>query len=266
MITLALAGLLALPVLVPQVERSSQQRSQRDSQRSSHRDSQQGSQSQSSKRETWSDKVAKDKVKAFSKAVKPKKTSMADRKRALAELKGGISQHLIKPLQKFIEKDSSVVLRREAVEMLGYQPAPRAKKALLKLLDDAEVTANPQVHAGLIRALSGAGYTAKDWGAIDRVFESDYDTERVPVHEAILDLVAAHKEKQAVALLLRNMDEPSPANVDAADNPPAEYWKARWHSWAAWKAKVKEAMRAITGQDFGGAKEAKAWLKKNRLK
>ena len=247
---------MALPVPAPQVERSRQRSSQQDSQKSS----------QSSKRETWSDKLAKDKVKAFKKAVKPKKASMAVRKRALAELQGGISPHLIKPLQKFIEDDHSVVLRREAVEMLSYQPAPRAKKAVPKLLDDAEVTANPQVHAGLIRALSATGYTSKDWKEIDRVFESDYDTERVPVHEAILDLVAAHKEKQAVDLLLRNMDEPSPVNVDAADNPPAEYWKARWHSWAAWKAKVKAAMREITGQNFGGAKEAKAWLKKNRLK
>ncbi len=263
---------MALPLPAPQVERSrqrsSQQKSQRDAQQDAQRSSQQDSQksSQSSKRETWSDKLAKDKVKAFKKAVKPKKASMAVRKRALAELQGGISPHLIKPLQKFVEDDQSVVLRREAVEMLSYQPAPHAKKAVLKLLGDAEVTANPQVHAGLIRALSATGYTSKDWKEIDRVFESDYDTERVPVHEAILDLVAAHKEKQAVDLLLRNMDEPSPVNVDAADNPPAEYWKARWHSWAAWKAKVKVAMREITGQDFGGAKEAKAWLKKNRLK
>ena len=123
---------MALPVPAPQVERSrqrsSQQKSQRDAQQDAQRSSQQDSQksSQSSKRETWSDKLAKDKVKAFKKAVKPKKASMAVRKRALAELQGGISPHLIKPLQKFIEDDHSVVLRREAVEMLSYQPAPRA--------------------------------------------------------------------------------------------------------------------------------------------
>lgn len=252
MIAPALVGLLLLatPVLA-----QGKDQGQKSSQQSS-----------SKSLETWPDKVAKQKVKAFQKALKPKKVSMADRKRALTELKGGISMHLIKPLQKFIETDHSIVLKREAVEMLADQTDKRAKKAILKLLDNARVTGNPQVQAGLIRALSKNGYTAKDWKAIDDVFESDYDTERVPVHEAILELVKKHKEKQAIKLLLNNMDEPSPTNVDAADNPPAEYWKARWHSWAAWKAKVKEAMKAITGQDFSNAKEAKAWLKKNRLK
>lgn len=252
MIALALVGLLTFQAPAPKVQQDQGQKS---------------SQSSSSKKlETWPDKLAKQKVKAFQKALKPKKVSMADRKRALTELKGGKSMHLIKPLQKFIETDHSIVLKREAVDMLGDQPEQRAKKAVLKLLGNARVTGNPQVQAGLIRALSKTGYTGKDWKEIDDVFESDYDNERIPVHEAILELVKTHKEKQAVKLLLRNMDEPSAKNVDAADNPPAEYWKARWHSWAAWKTKVKEAMKAITGQDFSNAKEAKAWLKKNRLK
>ena len=137
---------------------------------------------------------------------------------------------------------------------------------MLKLLGNARVTGNPQVQAGLIRALGETGYVPKDWKHIEDVFEEDYDNERIPVHEAILELVRDHKEKQAIRLLLNNMDEPSPTNVDAADNPPREYWKARWHAWDSWKAKVKEAMKAITGQDFSNAGEARAWLKKNRLK
>jgi len=253
MIAFALVGLLvvAVPALQPQGQGQKSSQSQ---------------QSSSKKLETWPDKLAKQKVKAFEKALKPKKVSMADRKRALDSLKGGLSMHLIKPLQKFIETDHSVVLKREAVEMLGDQTDKRTKKAILKLLGNVRVTGNPQVQAGLIRALSRSGYTGKDWKQIADVFESDYDNERIPVHEAILALVTEHKEKQAVPLLLNNMDEPSPDNVDAAENPPAEYWKARWHAWATWKPKVKEAMKAITGQDFSNAKEAKAWLKKNRLK
>ncbi|MCK5944282.1 MAG: HEAT repeat domain-containing protein [Planctomycetes bacterium] len=252
MIALALVGLLACQAPVSDVQREQDRKS---------------SQSSSSKKlETWPDKLAKQKVKAFQQALKPKKVSMADRKRALAELQGGKSQHLIKPLQKFIETDRSVVLRREAIEMLGDQPKARAKKAILKLLGNARVTGNPQVQAGLIRSLSKAGYTSKDWQEIDDVFAADYDNERIPVHEAILELVKVHEEKQALDLLLDNLDEPIPGNVDAADNPPAAYWKARWHAWAAWKSKVKEALKAITGQDFGSAKEARAWLKKNPLK
>ena len=128
------------------------------------------------------------------------------------------------------------------------------------------IAANPQVQASLVRSLSRAGYDAGDWGEIDEVLEEDYDTERVPVHEAILELVAKHKEVQAIPMLLRNIDEPSPTNVDVADNPPAEYWKARWHSWAVWKAKVKEALFEITGQRFSTAKEASIWIQRNKDK
>ena len=250
MIALALVGLLTFQAPPPKVEQG--KKSSNSSSSQSHA--------------TWPDRLAREKVKAFEKAVKPKKVSMADRKRALGELKGGVSQHLIKPLQKFIEKDSSIVLKREAVQMLAVQPDKPAKKAVLKLLGNARVTGNPQVQAGLIRALGETGYVPKDWKHIEDVFEEDYDNERIPVHEAILELVRDHKEKQAIPLLLNNMDEPSAQNVDAAENPPREYWKARWHAWAAWKAKVKEAMKAITGQDFANAGEARAWLKKNRLK
>ena len=252
MIALALVGLLTIQAPAPKVDSSQEKKSSQSSSSESYA--------------TWPDRLAREKVKAFEKAVKPKKASMADRKRALGELKGGISQHLVKPLQKFIEKDSSIVLKREAVQMLAVQPKKSAKKAVLKLLDNAAVTGNPQVQAGLIRALGRTGYVQKDWKQIARVFESDYDNERIPVHEAILELVRDHKEPQAIPLLLNNMDEPSPESVEAADNPPREYWKARWHAWAAWKPKVKEAMKAITGQDFANADEARAWLKKNRLK
>ncbi|MEC8652680.1 MAG: hypothetical protein VYA51_10400 [Planctomycetota bacterium] len=252
MLAFAVVGLLAIQVAPPQVGKGQGQEASKRSSTHTIR--------------TWPDRLAKEKVKAFEKALKPKKVSMADRKRALGELQGGVSRHLIKPLQKFIEKDSSIVLKREAVALLAEQEDKPAKKAVIKLLGNARVTGNPQVQAGLIRALSKTGYTEKDWKVIADVFESDYDNERIPVHEAILELVRDHKEKQAIKLLLNNMDEPSAANVDAADNPPREYWKARWHAWAAWKPKVKEAMKAITGQDFANAPEARAWLKKNRLK
>lgn len=222
--------------------------------------------SSSSSLEAWDDKVARAKVKAFEQALKTKKgdkLSMADRKAALDTLAGGTSKRLVAPLQEFIEDDDSVVLKRQAVQMLGAQPKKPAKKAVLALLKDGKVCVNPQVQAGLITALGQVGYDAKDWKQIDGIFEADFETERIPVHEAILDLVAKHKEAQALPLLLRNFDEPSPENVDAGDNPPAEYWKARWHSWAAWKGKVKEALKALTGQEFENAAEAEAWIRKN---
>ena len=98
MLALAIVGLFALPVASPRT--------------GLHQDPKASERAASARSEVWTDRVAKAKVKAFEKALKPKKVSMADRKRALSDLKGGISRHLIKPLQKFIERDGSVVLQR----------------------------------------------------------------------------------------------------------------------------------------------------------
>lgn len=251
MLAIALVGVLLCPIQAPKPAGQGDVKSSQ--------------QSSSKKLETWPDKLTKTKLKEFQKALKPKKVSMPARKQALDELLGGKNALMIKPLRKFIEKDSSIVLKKQAIEMLADQPKARARPTVLALLKNARVTGNPQVQASLIRALSATGYEASDWKQIDDLLEVDYDTERIPVHEAILDLVKEHKEQQALPLLLRNLDEPIPENVDAGTNPPKEYWKARWHSWAAWKPKVKEALFAVTGQRFSTAKEAKMWLKKNPL-
>ena len=232
----------------------------------------QGSQEKSSQKsssktlKTWPDKEAREKVKAFERQLKPKKIGMRVRKDALDSLVGGINLQLVKPLGKFIGKESSIVLKRQAIEMLSDQPKASAHKMILKLLKEADVTSNPQVEAGLVTALSRAGYVTKDWPAIKDVFESDYDNERIPVHEAVLKLVTEHKESQAIPMLLRNLEEPNPVNVEVAENPPTAYWKARWHAWAVWKGQVKDALFTITGQRFSTAKEAKSWLKKSPIK
>ena len=117
-----------------------------------------------------------------------------------------------------------------------------------------------------MRSLSRCGYAPRQWPSIEDLFEKSYLPERVPLQLAILELVTLHKEAAAVPLLLRNLDEPAPADVDDPLNPPAEYWKERWAAWAAWRGKVKDALYVLTGQRFTTAAEAKAWLDKNPLK
>lgn len=215
--------------------------------------------------EAWDDQTAKAKVKEFQKLLKGK-PGMAVRNQALDELAGGANAQLVKPLAQVVQTDDSIVLKKRAAELLGNQPADKTNAVILKLLDDGKVASTPPVQAELVRALSRCGYEAKHWKQIDDLFERDYDPARVAVHDAILDLVVAHEEVQALPLLLRNLDEPVPDNVDAAHNPPAEYWKARWTSWSAWRGKVKDALFAVTGQRFSTAAEAKAWLDKNPVK
>ncbi|MCR9244325.1 MAG: HEAT repeat domain-containing protein [bacterium] len=215
--------------------------------------------------ETWDDRRGRDAAKVLSKAFKGKKSSMRDRNKALEAIKAGSNKALVKPLGSIIEKDKSVVLRRRAATLLGNQPAKQANKVIHKLLRNGRVGSHPNIQADLIKSLARCGYESKQWKEIDGLFEQEYALERVPLQEAILDLVAQHKEKQAIPILLRNLDEPTPANVEAADNPPAEYWEARWKSWKSWRKKVKEALFTITGQRFSTAAEAKVWLEKNKL-
>ena len=214
--------------------------------------------------EAWDDQLAKAKVRDFQKVLKGK-PGMAVRSQALDDLAGGQNAQLVKPLADFVQSDDSVVLKKRAVELLGDQPADKANSAILQLLD-SKASDSAAVQAELIRALSRCGYEPRHWQKIDDLFERNYDPSRVAVHEAILDLVAAHGERQAVPMLLRNLDEPVPRDVDGAANPPADYWKARWTSWSAWRSKVKDALFAVTGQRFSTVDEAKAWLAKNPLK
>jgi hypothetical protein len=191
--------------------------------------------------------------------------SMADKNRALERVTGSSHALLLKPLATVVEKDKSLVIRKRAAELIRDQPKADATAAIRKLVKNARVRSSPGVLAELVRGLAHCGYESKLWNEIGDLFEVDFQPERVPLQEALLDLIATHEEKQAVPLLLRHIDEPAPEDVHAKENPPPEYWEARWKAWSAWKSKVKDAMFAITGQRFSTATEAKAWLQKNKL-
>lgn len=214
--------------------------------------------------EEWDDRTAKAAASELAKAMKGK-ASMRDKTQALEAVAKGSHKLLIKPLVDVIEDDKSLLVRQRAVVLLANQPAKDANAAVLKLLKNARVGSHPPVMAELVRALSRCGYTNKNWDAIAGMFEQDYAAERVPLQEAILELVSTHKEKAALPMLLRNFDEPAPENVHDGSNPPAEYWEARWKAWASWRNKVKETVFQVTGQRFSTATEAKEWLKKNPL-
>lgn len=215
--------------------------------------------------EVLDDKAAKKVASEFEKAVRGG-ASMADKTRALDRLDGTSHALLVKPLATVVEKDKSLVIRKRAAMLLKDQPKTDAMATIRKLVKSPRVQTQPGVLAELVRGLSHCGYESKLWPEIADLFEVDYAAERVPLQEALLDLVTAHKEQQAVDLLLRNLDPPAPEDVDHKDNPPQEYWEARWKAWSAWKTKVKEALFAITGQRFSTASEAKAWLQKNPLR
>jgi hypothetical protein len=215
---------------------------------------------------TWDDKTVKPKLDEFTKLQRAA-TNLVDKNRALEVIAGGSHKSLVKPLAAIVEADKLVLIRKRAAELLANQPTADANAAIRKLLKSAKVAAYPAVQAELVKGLAKCGYDKSHWADIADLFEREYQQERVPLQEAILDLVARHKEKQAVDMMLRNLDEPAPVgDIDAGDNPPAEYWEARWKSWKAFRPKVQETLFVLTGQRFSDAKEARAWLQKNPLK
>jgi hypothetical protein len=213
----------------------------------------------------WEDSEAKAAVATFTKAMAGA-GSMADKLQALAPLALGSNHLLVKPLVGVVTTDKSVVVRKRAGELLANQPTHDATGAILHLLGDRHVQACPPVMAVLVQGLGKLGYQSKNWGMLEPLFEGSYAAENVSLQQAILELVTAKKEKQAAELLLRNLDEPVPKDVNAAPNPPKEYWEARWKAWKVWRDKVREALFAITGQRFSTAAEARLWLHKNGFK
>jgi hypothetical protein len=213
----------------------------------------------------WDDATAKAAIEQFTKAFKGS-PNLAQRTAALEQLAPGSNSLLVKPLVRIVETDKAVTIQKRAVELLANQPADIANAAIRRLLKQPRVAESPPVLAEVVRSMGRCGYSSAQWTSIEDLFEKSYEPARMPLQIAILELVAAHKEVAAVPLLLRNLDEPVPANVDDPLNPPAEYWKARWTAWSAWCARVKDALYAITGQRFTTVAEAKAWLAKNPLK
>lgn len=214
--------------------------------------------------EDWDDPRVKSELKDFT--AKIKSNVLRERLEAVTRLASGRNAKLIPPLATVVTRDRALTVRKAAAEALGNQPEREAKAAVLRLLG-TDLHEVPEVQAVLVSALSRLGYQRKrDWEAISGLFERDYGENRMALQRAILALVKEHRELEAIDLLVRNLGEPAPENVDDASNPPAEYWERRWKSWQSWRADVKEALLALTGQQFSTAKEAKDWLRENRAK
>ena len=212
-----------------------------------------------------SDRDARTAVRDFKRAIKGKR-SMAERMKAVDALAIGANKAMVAPLSTVIAGDKSVLVRKRAAEVLSLQPAKQAQPAILRLLDGKKGKPAPPVMASLVEGLSRLGYRPKDWKMIEKMFVLDYAAERGLLLEAILDLVIAHKETKAIGMLLDNLDEPAPEDVDSPSNPPASYWEARWKAWRVWRPRVKEALFVVTGQKFSTAQEARNWLRKNPIK
>lgn len=209
------------------------------------------------------DKAAKAIVDGWAK-VKGKGTFEA-KLAAIEQIGSARHRTFVSMLKAVVVDEKSDVLKQRAAALLVEQAPAEALPVCKKLLGDPKVE-DPAVLAELVRGVHTHGYDKTCWPMLEPLFERSFAQGFVPLQMALLDIAQREREKQAVPLLLRHLDEPAPADVHAADNPPAEYWEARWKAWQAWRPKVQDALLAITGQRFEKAEDAKQWLKKNPLK
>lgn len=216
--------------------------------------------------QSWSAREARVALAAFHKTFRTRDLRLADKLQAVAALARGSHRNLVKPLRDLAEDDESTTVRVKAAFALAHQPSKQANPALVYLLRSVKVRGNTPVLAATIRSLNKADYRDKQWRELQGLFQAKYDAEYIAVQKALLELIATHKEKQAVRLLVDNLDEPRPVFVDDPENPPAEYWERRWKAWDAWRSDVVEALRVITGQRFNRAAEADAWIRQNGAK
>lgn len=191
------------------------------------------------------------------------RATIAQRLEAVQKLGAASHKSFVRPLQNLVRNDPALTVRRGAADALARQPTKETRPVLLNLLQDEKVEQAPELLASLVTALGHNGYQTKDWDQVEKMFGREFGPTFVPLQKAVLHLARTKKEKQAVPLLLQHIDEPAPENVDAADNPPAEYWERRWKAWAVWKGEVKDALFAITGQRFSTRQEAVLWLRAN---
>ena len=194
------------------------------------------------------------------------KLTLAQKVERLEPLRDVQNKNLVKPLTQIVQAETQLTVRKAAALALARQKPATAKPAIAQLLADDKVAAAPEVVAELVTGLASSGYASSDWPAIAAHFEKDFLPNRSLLQKQIILLAGQHKEKQAVKLLLRHLDEPIPENVDDGANPPAEYWEKRYKSWQVWREDVKESLFLVTGQRFSTRKEARAWLKVNGAK
>lgn len=209
-------------------------------------------------------KEAKDILQRFRELYGTKKAGLAQRLQGVELL--GTRQHeqLAIELKKVIDRDPEQLVRAEAAKVLGTQRFDKTNALILASLAAARAKQDQIVSLALLDAIEGLGYDGKFFDELTKLFAAE--TTEARVQQRIIKLFDAGKEKRAFKLLVDNLNEPQPADVHAADNPPAEYWERRWKNWSAWKTDVAVALKNLTGVEFKEAEFYKRWARKEGRK
>ncbi len=212
-------------------------------------------------------KEAKALLKAFQKNLSRGKKFPVLRREAIQSLVQKAHPSFVKPLVKLATRDKSKLVRAAALEALGRLNFPETRKALVKILSRRGLVKDPLAFLAALDAVNRLGYHPAFFRPLASLFQQAWDlkTPGVP-QQKILRLFRKGKEKRAFRLLVDNLDEPRPADVDSPSNPPASWWEKRWKAWHFWKKDVKAALKEITGVEFDRADFYRKWARRKGRK
>ena len=175
--------------------------------------------------------------------------------------------------------DELVYLREAEVQiaaahvLANFPEESKATKALTKAYKDKGVRKDkPGAYAAVISGLGKVGYDKLGKDML-QLIEQGKDKEVARAAVRYLGQIKT-KDYSTVRKLAEMLSPPAPGDVNAASNPPAGYWAAKWEVWSWTRRDVTWALKEITGQTFrpaegehdGDTKKALDYIKQNKRK
>jgi hypothetical protein len=204
------------------------------------------------------DKEAAERVADF-KRLYTKSADLGRRIEAVKKLSTHRSERLAAELQKVVLADPNPIVRAEAAKSLGRQDGAKAKAGISACLKGLQGEEQQVVMLALLDSLLLEAYEPAYFEILEPLFEKE--ATQPAVQQRIVRLFGKGKEKRAFRLLVDNLNEPAPENVDDPANPPASYWEMRWKKWDVWRLDVAKALKELTGVEFKEKKFYREWAK-----
>jgi hypothetical protein len=164
-----------------------------------------------------------------------------------------------KTLSKYVrDKDYFVAVTAVVAVARQSEAADRASRTLLGCLKREKRT------DVVCAALVGLGKLGCDDRSAVREAMSYFRKDTKEPHKAATRYFGYIKHKPAFRLLAEKLDEPRAKNPNDPNNPPASWWKERWHEWESNVKYTRWALsQLVEGETFETTNEAKTWAEEH---
>ena len=201
---------------------------------------------------------ARREVTRFLKAFKESKKNEFKCAELVTTMLGKWDHALVLKEAKKLVKHSSHIVAVQAVIVCARQTTGKSKIGGF-LLKSLKKERRNHVRCALLVGMGALGY---DKTAAKKEAYSFFRRDTKETHKAATRYLGLIKDKEAFRLLAEKLDEPRSKAVNSPTNPPASYWRERWHEWNTNKKWTKWAIaQLVEGETFDSTAEAKDWAK-----